>query len=77
MSLSTHTMRFLTTLLMILRQTPEWVQHIRPHVISLRTASKDVKQMMTSCKVGGDHVDAPPSPTNIELGEIIVHKKEA
>ena len=77
MSLSTHMMRFLTTLSMILRRTPEWVQRIRPHAIRLRMAWKDVKQMMTSCKVGRDHVNAPPPPTDMELREITVHKKEA
>ena len=72
MSLSEHIIRLLTTLFMILRRTPEWMERMRPHVARLQLAWKDLKQIMKSCKGRGN--PRPPTPGPMELKDIVVQK---
>ena len=64
--------RLLTTLFMILRRTPEWMERMRPHVTRLQLAWKDLKQIMKSCKGRGN--PRPPTPGPMELKDIVVQK---
>ena len=82
MSLSEHMIRLLTTLFMILRRTPEWMEKMRPHMARLQLAWKDFKQIMKSCKSRrfGTTERPPPTPGPMELKDIVVqkdHKKDA
>ena len=77
MSLSEHMMRLLTTLFMILRRTPQWMERMRPHVARLQLAWKDLKQIMKSCnRRGGGTTNTPRPPTlgPLELKDIFVQK---
>ena len=72
--------RLLTTLFMILRRTPEWMEKMRPHVARLQLAWKDSKQIMKSCKSrrfgNTNHAERPPTPGPMELKDIVVVKKD-
>ena len=70
--------RLLTTLFMILRRTPEWMEKMRPHMARLQLAWKDLKQIMKSCKSRrfGNTDRPPPTPGPTELKDIVVHKKD-
>ena len=77
MSLSEHMIRLLTTLFMILRRTPEWMERMRPHVACLQLDWKDLKQIMKSCKGRGGfttNTPRPPTPGPMELKDIVVQK---
>ena len=73
--------RLLTTLFMILRRTPEWMEKMRPHMARLQLAWKDLKQIMKSCKSRRfGNTERPPTSVSMELKDIVVqkdHKKDA
>ena len=72
--------RLLTTLFMILRRTPEWMERMRPHMDRLQFAWKDLKQIMKSCKSrrfgNTNHAERPPTPGPMELKDIVVRKDQ-
>ena len=77
MSLSEHMIRLLTTLFMILRRTPEWMEKMRPHMARLQLAWKDLKQILKSCKGRRfGTTDRTPTPGPTELKDIVVHPKK-
>ena len=72
--------RLLTTLFMILRRTPEWMEKMRPHMVRLQLAWKDSKQIIKSCnRRGGGNTPRPPTPGPMELKDVVQkdRKKDA
>ena len=77
MSLSEHMIRLLTTLFMILRRTPEWIEKMRPHMARLQLAWKDLRQIIKSCNSRrSNHPPRPPTPGPTELTEVVVQKDQ-
>lgn len=77
MSLSEHMIRLLTTLYMILRRTPEWIEKMRPHMARLQLAWKDLRQIIQSCnRRRSNHPPRPPTPGPMELKEVVVQKDQ-
>ena len=76
MSLSEHMIRLLTTLFMILRRTPEWMEKMRPHMARLQLAWKDLRQIIKSCHRPSRNPPRPPTPGPTELKEVVVQKKD-
>ena len=75
MSLSEHMIRLVTTLFMILRRTPEWIEKMRPHMARLQLAWKDLRQIIKSCnRRRSNHPQRPPTPGPMELTEVVVQK---
>ena len=68
--------RLLTTLLMILRRTPEWMEKMRPHMARLQLAWKDLRQIIKSCNRRSNHPPRPPTPGPVELKEVVVQKDQ-
>ena len=76
MSLSEHMIRLLTTLFMILRRTPEWMEKMRPHMARLQLAWKDLRQIIKSCNRRRSTPPRPPTPGPMELKEVVVQKDQ-
>ena len=76
MSLSEHMIRLLTTLFMILRRTPEWMEKMRPHMARLQLAWKDLRQIIKSCNRRRSTPPLPPMPGPMELKEVVVQKDQ-
>ena len=77
MSLSEHMIRLLTTLFMILRRTPEWIEKMRPHMARLQLAWKDVREIIKSChRRSRNPPRPPPTPGPTELKEVVVQKDQ-
>ena len=73
MSLSEHMIRLVTTLFMLLRRTPEWMEKMRPHMARLQLAWKDLKQIIKSCNRRGNP-PRPPTRGPMELKDMVVQK---
>ena len=76
MSLSEHMIRLLTTLFMILRRTPEWMEKMRPHMARLQLAWKDLRQIIKSCNRRSRNPPRPPTPGPMELKAVVVQKDQ-
>ena len=71
MSLSEHMIRLFTTLFVIFRRFPEWMEKMRPHMTRLQLAWKDLKQIIILFNRRGN-TPRPPTPGPVELKDVVV-----